>query len=211
MAFKSKPKGEPFEVEGFVKNTGSKDFKGTTYYNLFLEDDKELYRCGTNEPDVQKGDYVKLTGIKDDYGYQVKDLEEAEAPAKAPRKAKAPAKDSPRTETSKTEKMSKDDYWVQKAAQDAERQTVISYQTATNTSVEVVNAALAQGFLPMAGKSKEDKFEVYVGMVEKVAAHFFNKYRMAASESFLAEMNKLLEETEDTPEGEPKEDQSGTD
>ena len=168
---------------GVVKWAGGKDIKGRTYFSFSLVDVDGFFRCGTDNPNVNKGDSVSFNyDIDPKWGNQV-DKNSIKVVDSAP--AQAPASKG----TSAGTAVSRDDYWANKEAADVDRQKIISLQAATNIATNIVTAALSADILALPTK-KAEKFDALVAMVNQVADDLVVRYVSAP-----AHVDKLVEQT----------------
>lgn len=213
MAYKSssKDKGENFQVVGVVSKVYESDIKGKTYYGVFLEDDKDLYKNGPNDPEVSKGDKVKISGVKDKYGYKIEEIEVTSKSKTTTSSKKGYNKDNFVSKSgSKTvvnkKAADKEAYWEQKAVEDKVKDRRITFNAAMNTAVAMVNFGLDHELFTLAGKKKNEKWDLYVEMVHSVAMENATLFKEAEKETFLApstdeeEVEEELEEEEEVEE-----------
>lgn len=153
-----------------VKWAGGKDIKGRTYFSFNLVDVDDFFRCGTNDPNVKKGDMITFKyDIDPKWGNQV-DVKSVEVVDKAPEQKAAPA-----AKKNAGTAVGRDDYWANKEAADVDRQKIISLQAATNIATNIVTAALQADVLPLPTK-KAEKFDALLAMVEQVADDLVVRY-----------------------------------
>lgn len=154
------------QANGVVSNSGKKVIKGRTYFNFFLENDDNLYRCGTKDPGVGKGDVIEFEYEENEYGINV-DIGTIKVVGSAPKPtAKQAAKKG-------SGGGGREDYWNNKETYDHYKQLLISRQAATNTAVDVVKLALEHGDIDL-GKTKNKQMGVLKTYIFEVAEELFD-------------------------------------
>ena len=155
------------QLQGVVKWAGGKDIKGRTYFSFNLVDVDDFFRCGTNDPKVNKGDSISFEyEIDPKWGNQV-DTKSVKVSDSAPKQKSAASPSG--------SGIGRDEYWANKEAADVDRQKIISLQAATNIATNIVVAALQAEVLPLPAK-KAEKFDALLAMVEQVADDLVVRY-----------------------------------
>ena len=161
------------EVIGVVSKVTSKVLPSGTYWSFVLDGDPQWYRTGRDKPKFEAGYKIKFTPKTDQYGThcdlkQVQFKEGEAPPAGAPAKAAAGGKSDFQLRTA---------YWDAKELRDIENQKRISYQAATNTAIQVVNAALAcEAIVLPAAKTKGKKMEALQEIISNEADRIYAIY-----------------------------------
>jgi hypothetical protein len=188
-------------IEGTVNKVGSKRVGKNTYYNFTLVDDDTLYRTGTEEPDIARGDIIAFEVTESEYGWDV-DFDsieitgEEDLPEEKPRRSK---KKASRKKTSSKKKSSKkaprrsggksgaggttkDDYWKNKEQADIARQRSISYNAALNTALEMVSKEYELGIAVLKKTGKvQDKVDAFEALVMEKAEELWVKFNAMGS------------------------------
>lgn len=177
--------------QGVVKWAGSKDIKGRTYFSFNLVDIDGFFRCGTRDPNVNKGDAIEFTfEVDPKWGNQV-DTKTVKVVDSAPEVAPAPL-----VQPASKVAVGRDDYWANKELADVSRQKIISLQAATNTATSIVTAALAADVLPLPTK-KAEKFDALVFMIHELADFLVVRYTTAPAHVDLLVLDDSMKEVED--------------
>ena len=161
---------------------------GSILWSFKLQEDEDtFFRCGTFNPKVRKGDYIKFNFTEDPkWGIQADtrsiailkaavDEDVVDTPAAAERTT-SPAKQAP-NKAPKEDWNARAKYWDNKEQADVERQQMISFQAAVNTAVSIVDAAVKNEFITIAGRKGDVKYDAFVAMVMKQAEELFRAYQ----------------------------------
>jgi hypothetical protein len=156
-------------ASGKVTYVGSKVFKGRTYWSFKIDSmPDDFFRTGLVEPNFAKGKVISFNYEVTQYGNEVDVASIVHVDTDSPPTAHvSPVAGKPDARADKSNP--KDKYWEDKAKDDLDRQKIISYQAATNTAVAIIQIAISQDALPVAGKTKADKWESIRSLVAGVA------------------------------------------
>ena len=155
-------------ASGVIEWVGSRAFQGNALWSFKMND--TFYRCGQTNPQVNKGDTVSFSYETDGKGNHNVLTPTIEITSKA-QEAPAAKSTPPKEDWNARSK-----YWEDKEARDIVNGHVIRYQSATNTAVELVKLAQAEGILPVTGSKKGDKFDALVELVGKVRDDLIRDY-----------------------------------
>lgn len=162
------------QAQGIAKKIFSKTVKGGKVIHSFvLYDDDNFYSTSFDKPSFNEGDEVRFEYEEDKYGNKVNMASiKSRVAAEKPVVTKgAPAKSVG----------GRDSYWEEKDRYDKEvKQSLISYQAATNVAKDLAIAALNAGILPTAGSKKADKFESFMDIVREIREDVYSDYYNAA-------------------------------
>lgn len=145
-------------ISGKVTDIKTSDYNGKKYYNVFVNG--KSYSAGMYPPKgVSVGDYIS---------FNVDD-----PAAKYPRMdTKSVAKVEPTNEVREASAVATKSY----GASEDKKQQVISRQAAHNTAVAVFNQLVALDAVPIPKTAKAgDKFDLVLGIVDKLSDHFYNR------------------------------------
>lgn len=192
MPRKAAPKVETFDCEGVVEQLSKPKevANGKLVYSFKLAEDETWYRTGFDKPNVTVGDQVEFPAAETKWGVEVV------------------AKDITVTGHKEVVKKSsgnagsKEDYWAEKAAQDADRSLVIGYQASRNAAIAAVTAAVQAELLPLGAKNKYDTF---LAAIDDLTNQFF------VDAQDLAGLKDLLDTTEIDTTVEGQDDSASSD
>lgn len=180
------------QAKGQVKFIKENQTKYGSMFGVALTSGKDYYGFGKVKPAFSEGDYVAFMYETNDRGF----LDAVPETVKV-KKGELPAKKAYQGGGSGS---SRDKYWEDKEARDIETQKRITYQSAKNNAVSIVELALANGALSL-GAKKSEAFDNLLAVINKVTLDTYQEYTEAPSIEF-----EDVEEEEDAgPSGEPEE------
>lgn len=187
------------QMQGTVGWTGSKAWQDKVFYSFKIDGVEDFFRTGTDNPNVTKGDVVSFGYVNKANKQGVINKEVQAATINKVAVASNPAAGATPSPSGTTKAVGKDDYWGRKEATDEVRQKIIAYQASRNASIEMINAALVAGILPLGSGAKDAKFDLYKEMVWKLTQELFADTHSP----------HVLEEPADDPYADTAEDTTG--
>lgn len=171
------------KVTGTVDRVSSKKLASGVYYSFCVDD--EWYRTNRTRPPFEEGYQVQFVFNEDKYGKQV-DMDSIKF-----KEGEAPPKGS--GGKSSGGGISRDQYWSNKEVRDIDTQVRITYQSATNTALAFVTAALDKGVIDLPkSKKAADRLALFRELVNDETWYFFSKYH--TSPALADEVGKDAEE-----------------
>ncbi|MEE8598396.1 MAG: hypothetical protein V3S69_02590 [Dehalococcoidales bacterium] len=108
----------------------------------------------------------------------------AAAPARRGAKPAAAAAPAGRTRAKPASGgVTKDQYWENKEKRDIARDLIIQLQSAQNTAIATINAAIAAGALPLPAKKSADKFDALLACIDDEASRLREVYLAGGHDS----------------------------
>ena len=161
------------KFEGVVDWAGGKDFRGNTLYSMKIGE--QWFRTGTTNPNVSRGDFVSFEFDFDGKGNNVnmntfvRKTQEERAPNVVPNNVRAVTRGGGAS---------------RKPAYEAndDRQKMISWQAAVNTAIALVNGGISNGYVTIAGRKGDVKYDAYKAMVLQEARDLFRLTQVVPDE-----------------------------
>lgn len=158
-------------VKGIVSFSGDNKYNGKTLYSFRLADDNNYYNCGTDKPNVSKGQLIEFEaapGHKPN-AFQV-DLSSINVLKEASTEVVQASVGGFRKTWPKKD-VAKDDYWNSREARDIKTQSVIQLQSSRNSAIALAELIIDNSGIDLE-KAKSKKMDIIVDLVALLTAKF---------------------------------------